>query len=590
MNSISVINGTRTQTWDISKWTLVQESKSAAGEKILVYHDPNLKLIKFVETEQKDVYNVIVNKKFPDTPTKKKKKEESIPPSTTHSYPLLPSTTYSNPEAEKILLNPQLLQTLKNEVAKKVVGEEDSIHTIILTVAGALWIAEQTPPTYTLVTNSKSNAGKDYTVSKTLDLFPPDKIIRRTRISERALTYWHNGKFEPEWTWNNKILYLSDVSNNVLNCEVLKCMITEGSSATIVKDQRAVEIEIKGKPGIVGTIANASPAEETLGRFPFMALNETAEQTKAIMQRQATAAAQGKKLNTEYNKDVLEALKLLEPVTVIIPYAEKLPEHFNTTSVIMRRNFDRILKYIAASAALYQRQRVKDEYGSIIAEPSDYDNAAQALRKIASNAALVPLTREDKEIIEYALTVENFMTTDVAAHVPSLQKTALYEHLDKLSSYGLLKVDTQRQPFGRPAKIYKAASQDVYSIKIPSWKEIDTGGTFSTYSTIPLQNAHEKDSKSSLLDQQNTQLADKSGKSGIEEEEKKEEKEEKVLSSQTILDKFRELWTGKKNWSGKPLSIESVQVLLPEVTDEWIEKAKQHGDIIEHPSGWVMPS
>lgn len=379
--------------------------------------------------------------------------------------------------AEEVLTSPELLTNLKKEVGKKVVGEKDSIHTILLTAAGALYVKEQTPPTYTLVANSLSNTGKDYTVRNTLALFPKDKVIHRTRISERALTYWHNAKYEPSWTWDNKILYLSDVSNTVLNCEVIKCMVTEGSTATIVINHMAIDIEIKGKPGIICTIMRASPSEETLGRFPFMTLDETQEQTALIMEKQASAAARGDKISTEYDKDLLNALKILEPVKVIIPYAEMLPPFFDKRSVIMRRNFDRVLKYIAASAALHQRQRKRNDKGEVLAEPRDYDNAAIAIRKIASNAALVPLTREDKSIIEYALSVDNFSAAEVSTHVP-LGKTALYEHLDKLSEHKLLIKEHTKDTYGT-RYLYRAAEEATYKVEIPSFS------AFSAFSACP---------------------------------------------------------------------------------------------------------
>jgi hypothetical protein len=57
----------------------------------------------------------------------------------------------------------------------------------------------------------------------------------------------------------------------------------------------------------------------------------------------------------------------------------------------------------------------------------------------------------------------------------------------------------------------------------------------------------------------------------------------------SLLDRFRGLWSGKANWAGKPMPIDSVQVLLPEATDDVIEHWKKLGEVIESPAGWVKP-
>lgn len=511
----------------------------------------------------------------------KAEKNKVAPSTVTQQFTLNPE---EQDEAENILEDPLLLDILKREVSKKVEGEEDTIQTIILVASGALYIAEQTPPTYTLVLNSPSATGKDYTVSKTLELFPKERVIRRTRVSERALTYWHNSRFEPDWTWDGKILYLSDVSNAVLNCEVVKTMVTEGSHATIVINQMAIDIEVKGKPGIIGTIANASPSEETASRFPFAKLDETTDQTLAIMKRQANSAEKGAKTSTEYDKAVLNALCLLERVNVIIPYASILPQHFKGNLIIMRRNFDRILKYIAASAALHQYQRERNENNFVIATPEDYEHARIAIQKIASNPNLIPLTREDRQLIEYALSVESFSAIEAGNKVPSLQKTSLYEHLGKLVNYGLLNTLTEHNNFGKPVTKYSKTSSEAYEVKIPTWKDIEGGNSaISGNSGCP-----ERPLKSFLQNNDPKDVAKNGITEQAEQANKAELTEELYSYGDIYLDKI--ISTLKPYPEGLPDEdiISSFPDNQQDKLREWIVLWLQHGELTRLSNGHLV--
>jgi len=265
----------------------------------------------------------------------------------------------ATPTEETLLKDPALFEKIDSEFDKTIVGEKPSRQSILLNACG-LWVENASIASYNLCINSNSGAGKDYVCKNVLKIFPKENVETRSRISPCAFTYWHSSKWEENFTWDGKILLLLDISNNILNSEVFKLMSSDGTHSTVVIEQRAVDIEIRGKPVIFITTASGTPNNEMLRRFPFLELDETTDQTKAIKQAQAKAAADGKKI--EHDPKITSALSKLQRVKVKIPFAEELVEFFPSEHLIMRTHFGRLLDLIKASAALYQYQREKDRF------------------------------------------------------------------------------------------------------------------------------------------------------------------------------------------------------------------------------------
>jgi len=289
-----------------------------------------------------------------------------------------------------------LLADIIEEIGKKVVGEHELITTIFLCANGRL-VENAKRSSYNLIVNSETRSGKDWVVENTLKILPTDYWIKRTRITEKVFTYWHSPKHEPEWTWNGKIFYNEDISNSVLNGEVFKVMASTGSIATVIVNQKPVDIEIKGKPVLIVTTASTSMSKEIMGRFIVVNCDESPEQTKEIMKRQSANAISG--IVNEYDSTVVGALGSLKRVKVKIPFASKLYNLFPPTHVMMRSIYDRFLDYIKSSTALHQQQREKKN-GHYIATGHDYDTARIVLLKTMSNPSMIPLTKDERRIID----------------------------------------------------------------------------------------------------------------------------------------------------------------------------------------------
>lgn len=387
-----------------------------------------------------------------------------------------------NEEELALLTNPTLFEHITlRELAKKIEGEVDTRKTIIVCACGVL-VQNSSLASYNLLVNSESGTGKDWVTSKSLEILPSSWVVRKTRISENVFSYWHNPRFEPEWSWDGKVFYNEDISNRVLNSDVFKVMASSGSDATVLVHQTPVDIPIKGKPVMIVTAASTSPSKEILRRFTILNLDEGVEQTKAIIRRQAKLAAKGEGI--EYDSQLVQALAKLKRVRVKVPFAESLVELFPAGHVIMRTHFNRFLDYVKASAALYQYQREVDSDGFHLATGQDYDIAREAILKTSSNASMIPLTKDEQRLLDVFKKLDKkaqetlapaepgfYDISELGQHVTFFNESKLRRELDKLAELGFLQKDAQMKEEAKK-KVYVYQRAEIGIVEIPKWGEL----------------------------------------------------------------------------------------------------------------------
>jgi len=387
-----------------------------------------------------------------------------------------------------ILKDPNIFYLItEQEFDKKIVGETESRKVIFLCACGRL-VENSQVASYNLLVNSESGAGKDYVTSRVLEILPKEHYIKKTRISPTAFTYWHNSAFEPDWTWDGKVFYCEDISEGVLNSDVFKVMCSNGSSATIVIKQRAYEIDISGKPVVITTTASANPNPEAIRRNVLLQLDESVNQTKEIMKRHAEFKKKG--IVPEYDSKIIEAQKFLKRVKIKIPYADLLCSYFPEENIIMRTNFPRFLDFISASTALHQFQRQKDMKEFILAEGQDYDIARDCFLKLFSNKYMIPLTRNQKQILNYfdeTPSLKGSVSQLYNTHeINFISDRALETNLKILVRYGILTTSIEKDVLNRDVVVYslnKAYSINE-SLNLPKFEEIIRNASETPISSI----------------------------------------------------------------------------------------------------------
>jgi len=370
----------------------------------------------------------------------------------------------------KILQDKNLFNRItEKEFDKKVVGEYGSRKTIFLLSCGR-YVENAEISSFNLLVNSASSSGKDYITTKILEIFSEKDIVKRTRISPTALTYWHHD--DPTWTWNGRVLYLEDVSQQVLNSDVLKCMCSSGSNATITVNNKAEDFKVNGKPVVITTTATSNPTPEIQRRFNIVQLDETQDQTKAILKRQGEYVKEGKK--TEYSPDILGALSFLKRVKVKVPFGDKIATHFPHKHITMRTHFSRFLDYIKASCSLHQYQRKRDAEGYYLAEKGDYKVAREVLLATTSNPLMISLPTNEIKLLDIFKELgvgQSYSISDILPKATFVIERTLRRKLNKLVECGLLQVDTEDRDEGKkPVLVYSVV--DLTCADIPEFEEL----------------------------------------------------------------------------------------------------------------------
>ena len=133
---------------------------------------------------------------------------------------------------------------------------------------------------------------------------------------------------------------------------------------------RSRRIEKEGPTGLITatTLARLHPENET--RLLSLSLDESDEQTRNVKQ-----AAAAKYQDAGEPVDVtlwVNAQRILQPVKVSIPFATYLADHTPDRPLRIRRDFNKLLSLIEASATLHQYQRDPIADGIIEANLGDY--------------------------------------------------------------------------------------------------------------------------------------------------------------------------------------------------------------------------
>lgn len=390
----------------------------------------------------------------------------------------------------QILQDPALFKKItETEFDKKIVGEYESRKVVFLCSQGRL-VENCQIASYNLLVNDEAGVGKDHVVSAVLDILPKDHYVHKTRISPTVMNYWHNARSEPEWTWDGKVFYPEDISENVLNSDPFKVMCSRGSSATITINQMAIEIEIRGKPVMITTTASAIPNPELTRRFVILNLDSSEDQTKEIMRRYSEFKKKG--IIPEYNPIYTEAMRYLKRVKVKIPFADKIDKNFPSKNIIMRTHYPRFLDFVAASAAFHQYQRSCDKAGFLLAEGQDYDIARVCFLKLCSNKYMIPLTINQKRILSVFEQEPDLCDSASKLHATKLgflSLPALQTNLGILVRYGILESDTMPDQYNRDMEVYSLsrAYEPKKQISIPTYEELgrNTLPSLSSKTSLP---------------------------------------------------------------------------------------------------------
>lgn len=389
------------------------------------------------------------------------------------------------------LFDPNLFSEItEEELNKTIEGERQSRKAIFLSLC-SIWVEDLEIPINTFV-SSESSAGKSYICKQIIKIFPKELIEYRTKITPEAFTYWHN---EEDWSWDGKICYLEDVSQNILDAPTFKVMCSEGSVATIVRNQKAIDLHIEGKPSMLVTTASTSPKAEILNRFQIVSLDESAKQTRAITLRQAKISETG--IVEKYDERIIKALGRLERKKVKTPYGRKihyfLDQNYDFNSLRLRRDFDRLLSLIKCSAVLHQFQRERGKEGEVIANEQDYKIARECINYIQTQT-FRGLTHSLRKAFDCCKELKEFTAREIYSKFPFVNLKMWYIYLNDLLRKGMLRTELRKTEESTKKVNYFMISEDK-SFELPEFNKLPqniTNVTTVTNDTIATNVTNDK--------------------------------------------------------------------------------------------------
>lgn len=211
-----------------------------------------------------------------------------------------------------------------------------------------------------ILIQSTSAAGKSTLMAALLSLMPEGQRVHYSAMTGQSLFYLGEGDLK------HKILAIAEEEGVRQAAYALKLLQSQGELTIASTGKDPVtgklvtsEYRVEGPVMLCLTTTAIDLDEELLNRCLVLTINETAEQTAAIQQRQrearTLAGLQAKVTGEQIIAAHRAAQTLLQPLAVVNPYAEALT--FAHDRVRLRRDHQKYLALIDAIALLHQHQR-----------------------------------------------------------------------------------------------------------------------------------------------------------------------------------------------------------------------------------------
>jgi hypothetical protein len=280
-------------------------------------------------------------------------------------------------EAETMLQHPRLVDVIREDIETMgVAGEYDLALTIYLT-----GLSRQLDKPLAVRVHGPTASGKSYLISAVTGLFPPETVLQVTQITPQALYYLEPGALRHRFIVAGERSRLQ----NDETAEATRALRELLSAGRLVKLRsfggETRSIEQTGPIAFIESTSLPKVFDEDANRCLTLFTDERPEQTRLIVQCLAQHCL-GRANGTDHERirqRHFALQRLLQPLRVVVPYAERLAELLDCQRVELRRGFPQILSMIQAVTLLHQYQRARDDRDHLVATPADYRLARQLL-------------------------------------------------------------------------------------------------------------------------------------------------------------------------------------------------------------------
>ena len=301
-----------------------------------------------------------------------------------------------------------------------------------------------------------SSGGKSYVTGQVLRFFPESAYYALSAMSDKALVYSNEDLrhrflvlFEAESLKGDTVSYFI---RSLLSEGRIRYETVESSNAGIVP--RLIERE--GPTGLLITTTATSLHSENETRYLSLTVQDTPEQTKAILRSIAAGGT-----SEEEQSDWIALQEWLGRANhrVVNPFALTLAELFPPNSVRLRRDFGLLLNLIKAHAILHQLSREQNADGEIIATLDDYAVVRDLVVAPISEGLGATVSKEVRETVNVlgnlnprVDTDTGFMSLADVAKKLGIDKSSASRRVKQAIKLGyLMNAETIR---GKPMQLY----------------------------------------------------------------------------------------------------------------------------------------
>ncbi|ALO13832.1 DNA primase [Salinivirga cyanobacteriivorans] len=347
-----------------------------------------------------------------------------------------PLTLAEQAQTKAFLQKENLIQELNDLIGKSgIVGEENN--RIFLFVIAS---SHKMKDTLHALIQGSSGSGKTHLLSKIAALMPSERVVKFTRVTENSFYNYD------EYFFRNKLICLEDIDG--LKEEALfawRELISNEqlSSSTSQKDEngniRSAQRIVRGPMASLCATTHGQIYEDNMSRMFIVAVDESSEQTQKIMNYQSKTASGTieKKQEVEAKEFLQNCIRMLKPLKVINPYADKikLPPQAHK----IRRLHELFLSFVKQVTLIHQYQRKRDGQGRVITEPEDLKTAVEIMFEsifLKVDELDGSLRQFFEKLKAYALEKDNpqqyEFTQREVRHALHLSKTQLFRYLNEL--------------------------------------------------------------------------------------------------------------------------------------------------------------
>ena len=304
-----------------------------------------------------------------------------------------------------------------------------------------------------VIVQGPSASGKSYSIEQVAKLFPPEAILAATDMTRNALYYLEPGELEHRFVvagerprrQNDETAQTTKALRELISAGHLEKVVTVSDG----EGPKTVKYRQEGPIAYVESTTAPELFEEDANRCLVLHSDERAEQTGKILlaeAKQLTGETAGER--RDQVREEFQCLhRLLVPLQVVIPFAERLAELFPKEPLEVRRSFSQLTSMVQTIALLHQYQRERDEAGRIVAQAEDYFLARLLLDEVFGQSLGRKASEALKRFVARLRKLTGEHTAKELAQAMNMSERTVREHLAELLERGLV---TQSTPARGP--------------------------------------------------------------------------------------------------------------------------------------------